>query len=95
MAVKRTLDAIRRNLDSHVGERVRVRSSEGRRRTLEKEGILEKTYPSIFVVKLDEADGRYVSWSYADVLTDAVEIEFPDTCEETRKNGTTGAEARD
>lgn len=95
MAVKRTLDAIRRDLNSHLGERVRVKSSEGRRRTLEKEGILEKTYPSIFVVKLDDADGRYLSWSYTDVLTDSVEIEFPDTCEESRKNGTTGAETRD
>lgn len=95
MAAKRTLDAIRRNLNSHLGERVRVKSSEGRRRILEKEGILERTYPSIFVIKLDEADGRYVSWSYTDVLTDSVEIEFPETCSEVRKNGTTGAEARD
>lgn len=95
MAVKRTLETIRRNLTRHVGERVRVRSSEGRRRVLEKEGILEKTYPSIFVVRLDEADGRYASWSYTDVLTDSVVIEFTESHEECRKNGTTGSEIND
>lgn len=95
MAVKKTLEAIRRNLNNHVGERVRVRSSEGRRRTLEREGILEKTYPSIFVIRLGESDGRYVSWSYTDVLTDSVVIEFPEAEREARKNGTTGSEASD
>lgn len=76
MAEKSALEAIRTKLDSHLGERVRVRASEGRRRVFEREGVLEKTYPSIFVVRFEDEDSRAMSWSYIDVLTDAVEIHF-------------------
>lgn len=76
MAERAALEAIREQLDSHLGEKVKVRASEGRKRVLEKKGVLEKTYPSIFVVRLDDVDSRYMSWSYIDVLTDTVEIRF-------------------
>ncbi|HHW17387.1 MAG TPA: hypothetical protein GXX30_00555 [Firmicutes bacterium] len=73
---KKAIEAIRNELDSHLGERIRVRANEGRKRILVKEGVLEKTYPSIFVVRLGDTKGRLVSWSYIDLLTDAVEIQF-------------------
>lgn len=76
MAQKHTLQDIRMKLDSHLGEKVRIRASEGRRRFFEKEGVLEKTYPSIFVVRFEEEDTRHMSWSYIDILTDTVELEF-------------------
>lgn len=78
MAEKTALEAIRDRLDSHLGEKVKVRASEGRRRVFEREGVLEKTYPSIFVVRFEDEDQRHMSWSYIDVLTDAVEIRFDD-----------------
>jgi uncharacterized protein Veg len=70
------IDAIRERLDSHLGERIKVRASEGRRRFFEREGVLEKTYTSIFVVRFQDEDSRHMSWSYIDVLTDTVEIQF-------------------
>ncbi|MGI6633238.1 MAG: Veg family protein [Bacillota bacterium] len=76
MAKRNQIEAIREKLDSHLGEKVKVRASEGRRRVFEREGILEKTYPSIFVVRFEDDDSRCVSWSYIDVLTDSVELEF-------------------
>lgn len=76
MAERGEILAIRDRLDSHLGEKVVVRASEGRKRVFEKEGVLEKTYPSIFVVRFHEDEGRHMSWSYIDVLTDAVEITF-------------------
>lgn len=78
MATKTALEAIRERLDSHLGEKVKVRASEGRRRIFEREGVLEKTYPSIFVVRFEDDDSRHMSWSYIDVLTDTVEIRFDD-----------------
>ncbi len=76
MAQRSQIEAIREELDSHLGERVKVRASEGRRRVFEREGVLEKTYPSIFVIRFDDEESRCVSWSYIDVLTDSVELEF-------------------
>jgi uncharacterized protein Veg len=78
LAAKRLLSDIKRDLDGLIGERVRLRANRGRRKVDEREGILEKTYPSIFVVKIDEepAGARRISFSYADVLTETVELEI-------------------
>ncbi len=78
MKQKMTIDSIRKKLDSHLGERIKVKANQGRRRISIKEGILENTYPSIFVMRLDDESRRAVSWSYTDVLTDSVEIQFLD-----------------
>jgi uncharacterized protein Veg len=82
VAEKTALEAIREQLDSHLGERIMVRASEGRRRVFEREGVLEKTYPSIFVVRFQDEDRRHMSWSYIDVLTDAVEIKFDEAAQD-------------
>lgn len=76
MAKRTTIEAIREKLDSHLGEKVKVRASEGRKRVFQREGVLESTYPSIFVVRFHDDDSRHMSWSYIDVLTDAVELTF-------------------
>jgi uncharacterized protein Veg len=76
VAQRNRIEAIREELDSHLGKRVKVRASEGRRRVFEREGVLEKTYPSIFVIRFEDEESRCASWSYIDVLTDSVELEF-------------------
>lgn len=76
MAAKNALSDIKRNLEGLVGEKILLRANGGRRKTVERTGILEETYPSVFVVKLDQAENSFkrVSYSYADVLTDTVEL---------------------
>jgi uncharacterized protein Veg len=73
---KNALHDIKRNLEGLIGERVLLRANGGRRKTVERFGVLEETYPSVFVVKLDPPDGSFkrVSYSYADVLTETVEL---------------------
>lgn len=83
MAAKSVLEDIKKELDSHVGEKIRVKANKGRKKIDEKEGILEKTYPHIFVVKIDEGHvdertERRVSYSYTDVLTETVELILPE-----------------
>lgn len=70
------LNAIKRNLDHYVGEKILLRANGGRRKTIERTGILEETYPSVFIVKLDEEQHSFkrVSYSYADILTASVEL---------------------
>ena len=76
MAAKSILTDIKRDLDLHVGERIRLKANKGRKKVVEREGVLERTYPNIFVVKIQETDTgeRRVSYSYADLLTEAVEL---------------------
>ncbi|NMD42876.1 MAG: Veg protein [Firmicutes bacterium] len=74
---KDVLLEIRKRLEPHVGEKIRLKANRGRRRTFEKEGVLERTYPSIFVVRIDEQNYfQRVSFTYADVLTETVELTF-------------------
>ena len=54
MVAKDVLFEIRRKLESHLGEKIILRANRGRRKTYEKEGVLESTYPSIFIVRVDE-----------------------------------------
>ncbi|PRX26462.1 uncharacterized protein Veg [Orenia metallireducens] len=73
------LGQIKSDLDSFVGKKVRLKANQGRRKIIEKEGILEQTYPKVFVVKVDEDQTpRRISYSYADVLTETVEVKIKD-----------------
>jgi uncharacterized protein Veg len=73
---KNALHDIKKGLEGLIGERVLLRANGGRRKTVERFGFVEETYPSVFVVKLDPPDGSFerVSYSYADVLTETVEL---------------------
>ena len=77
MVAKDVLFEIRKKLESHIGEKIKLRANRGRRKTYEKEGVLESIYPSIFIVRVDENNYfQRLSFSYADVLTETVELSF-------------------
>jgi len=87
LAPKSILADIKKDLDTYVGEKIRLKANKGRKKILEREGVLESTYPNIFIVKIEEADQseRRVSYSYADLLTEAVELVIcPTGGQETR-----------
>ncbi|MFD2671550.1 biofilm formation stimulator Veg [Marinicrinis sediminis] len=73
---KNSLVDIKRSLEPHVGSRVLLKANGGRRKTIERSGVLEETYPSVFIVKLDQEQHAFkrVSYSYADILTESVEV---------------------
>lgn len=73
---KNALLEIKRTMESHVGQRIMLRANGGRRKTIERSGVLEETYPSVFIVKLDQDQNAFkrVSYSYADILTESVEV---------------------
>ncbi len=74
---------IRDDLESMMGTRMRLRANMGRSKIVEREGILEQTHPSLFVVKVEEKRERTarVSYSYVDVLTGTVELTHCDSGE--------------
>ncbi|CAB1130125.1 Protein Veg [Candidatus Hydrogenisulfobacillus filiaventi] len=81
MAAKSVLDNIKKELEAHVGEKIRIKANKGRKKVDEKEGILERTYPHIFVVRIEEGHlaERRISFSYTDVLTETVELILPES----------------
>ena len=80
MSSPRAISEIKKDLETFVGSKIRLKANKGRNRIIEKEGVLESIYPNIFVVKLNERKvERRVSYSYADVLTETVELFVYDT----------------
>jgi len=73
---KASLQAIRKGLDRYVGSQIRLRANNGRQKIVEKEGVLEGTYPNLFVIKLaqDSQAQKRVSYTYSDILTKTVEL---------------------
>lgn len=70
------LDSIKRNIEDHLGEKVVLKANSGRKRVVVNNGVIEKTYPSIFVVRLESDTQRKVTYSYSDVLTKTVQLVF-------------------
>ncbi len=76
--VGKTLIEIKQHLESRIGDRLTLKANGGRRKTIERTGTLAEMYPSVFVVELDQDENAFerVSYSYADVLTESVELSF-------------------
>lgn len=76
----KTLADIKKSLDCHLGKRLQLKANGGRKKTIERAGILRETYRAVFVVDLDQDENAFerVSYSYTDILTEAVEITFDD-----------------
>jgi uncharacterized protein Veg len=81
---KNDLSRVKNNIQTCVGLKVQLKTNKGRKKVFIEEGILENTYPSIFVVKFENEYEtiRRVSYSYTDVLTNAVELVI---CKEDKK----------
>lgn len=84
MAEKSDLFQIKRNIETCIGEKVQLKANKGRKKAFIKEGIIENSYPSIFIIKFenDYETTRRVSYSYTDILTKAVELVI---CKDNKK----------
>lgn len=80
MALSRSLDKIRANVENYIGRKVKLRANKGRKKIVERDGIIESVYPSVFIVKINGGynTSRRVSYSYSDILTETVQITVMD-----------------
>lgn len=75
MLARQVFADIKRDLEPFVGNKIKLKANKGRKKIIEKTGVLENTYPNIFVIRLDEKQiERRISFSYADILTDTVQL---------------------
>ena len=75
-----TLATIKSRLDSRIGEELLVIAQAGRKKVTKRHGRLHMTYPAVFVVDLDQDENSFerVSYSYTDILTKNIKINFED-----------------
>ena len=75
-----TLATIKDKLDGRIGEELLVVAQIGRKKITKRRGRLHMTYPAVFVVDLDQDENSFerVSYSYTDILTRNIEVNFDD-----------------
>ncbi len=74
------LSEIKHKLDLQIGKKILLQANGGRKKLIERSGILAETYPSVFIVQITKEGvaAERVSYSYADVLTETVKLTFED-----------------
>ena len=68
-----TIEKIKENLTENLGNKVRITFNIGRNKIEEFEAVIKETYRFIFVV---ETENENKSFTYSDVLTKTVELNF-------------------
>ena len=71
---------IKQKFDAHLGEELTIVAQAGRKKVTRRRGILKNTFPAVFVVALDQDRNNFehASYSYTDVLTKNILLEFDD-----------------
>ncbi|WP_099346099.1 Veg family protein [Clostridium tertium] len=72
----KTIAAIKRDIEDHIGDKVTLKANGGRKKILVNNGVIESAHPSIFVVRLENDIQRTITYSYSDVLTKTVQLYF-------------------
>ena len=73
------LKKVRLSVDKNIGNKVKIRANRGRHKIYITEGVISKTYPSIFLVEVENKSDdtvQVVSFSYTDVLTKDVQMQL-------------------
>jgi len=77
MVKQADVSKVRREIVRHVGSRVKIRANKGRNKMDITEGIISETYPSIFLITVDDVNHESVktmSFSYTDIITKDVQM---------------------
>ncbi len=70
MSTNKNVARVQEALSRYVGSDVKLKANSGRRKFIERTGVLEGTYSNLFVVRVEEKSvERKMSFSYADLLT--------------------------
>jgi uncharacterized protein Veg len=71
---------VRSDIQRNIGSKVRLETNKGRHKSVISKGVISNVYPSIFTIQLSDGPdpSRKLSFSYTDVLTNAVEITLCD-----------------
>ena len=73
-----SLENIKKRLDERIGSKLTITSQAGRNTVTRRHGVLAKTFPRVFIIELDDSAVKTVSFTYTDILTKSIELNFDD-----------------
>lgn len=73
MISKESMQRIRQDVENYIGQEIDIKSNVGRNKKINKRGTIDSAYSNLFVVRETDST-RKLSYSYADVLMNSLEI---------------------
>lgn len=73
MVSKESMQKIRQDVESYIGLEIDIKANVGRNKKDPRRGTIDSAYSNLFVVRETDS-GRNLSYSYTDVLINALEI---------------------
>ena len=73
MISKESMVRLKQDVESYIGQEIDIKSNVGRNKILNKRGIIDSAYSNLFVVRESDST-RKLSYSYADILMNSLEI---------------------
>lgn len=73
------IEKVKLSVDKNIGNKVKIRANRGRHKIDVAEGVIRETYPSIFLVEIENKQDdttQKISFSYTDVLTKDVQMQL-------------------
>lgn len=73
------IEKVKLSVDKNIGNKVKIRANCGRHKIDVAEGVIRETYPSIFLVEIENKQDdttQKISFSYTDVLTKDVQMQL-------------------
>lgn len=80
MISKNSLLEVKKHMEGCIGQEIYVKANLGRNKQIEKVGVIDGVFPNLFVIKEQETDHK-LSYTYADILTNSLELTKLDTGE--------------
>ncbi len=71
-----TIEQIKCDLKKHIGKEAMIRYSLGRNKYENYHVTIKELYDNVFLVELLKKENRIKSFSYADVITKTIKIDF-------------------
>ncbi len=68
MVSKESLQKVKQDVESYVGQEILVKANIGRNKCICRKGVIDSTYPNLFVFKESDTQSK-LSYSYADLVT--------------------------
>ena len=73
MVSKDSLQKVKQDVENYIGQEIVVKANIGRNKCICKRGMIDSTYPNLFVFKDIETQSK-LSYSYTDLVTNNLQL---------------------
>lgn len=73
MIAKDSLQKVKKDLESYIGQEVYIRANIGRNKQETKTGVIDSAFSNLFVIK-DEKNSQKTAYNYTDIITNSLQV---------------------